>query len=155
MPGWRRASRRRGKAKAAPTIAVVRISFSFMRLVSAQVPGRCVVYHSERAGSRERTFSSDIDYSRRPAASALLLRPVIDEREALPLVLELREVAPAAVLALLLAGRHARLRRPDGDARRGNARAADGRRVLGDKPPLTGSMSYCETMPGSVGWPVT
>jgi hypothetical protein len=39
---------------------------------------------------------------RSPAAR---LRAVVDERDALPLVLELREVAPAAVLALRLGGR--------------------------------------------------
>src|SRR6185503_10748419 len=41
---------------------------------------------------------------------ALVLRTALNERHALPLVLELREVAPAAVLALPLAGRHARQR---------------------------------------------
>ena len=40
---------------------------------------------------------------RQPGGSRL--RAVVDERDALPLVLELREVAPAAVLALLLRGR--------------------------------------------------
>ena len=59
-----------GKAKATPTIAVVRISFSFMVAPLGPSPWWSVIYHSERAGSRERTFSSDIAYSDSPAVSA-------------------------------------------------------------------------------------
>ena len=58
-----------GKAKAAPTVAVVRISFSFMVAPLDPSPWRFVVYHSERGGSRERAFSCDIAYSDSPAAS--------------------------------------------------------------------------------------
>ena len=58
-----------GKAKAVPTIAVVRISFSFMVAPLDPRPWRFLVYHSERAGSRERRFCSDSDYSDSPAAS--------------------------------------------------------------------------------------
>jgi hypothetical protein len=52
-----------------PTTAVVRISFSFIVAPLDLSPWRFVVYHSERAGSRRRRFSSDIAYSERPAAS--------------------------------------------------------------------------------------
>ena len=52
-----------GKAKATPTVAVVRISFSFMVAPLDPSPWRFVVYHSERAGSRERRFSSDIAHA--------------------------------------------------------------------------------------------
>src|SRR5512132_1488080 len=48
-----------GKAKATPTVAVVRISFSFMMAPLDPSPWRFVVYHSEGVGSRERRFSSD------------------------------------------------------------------------------------------------
>ena len=58
-----------GNAKASPTVAVVRMSFSFMTAPLDPSPCWFVVYHSERAGSRERTFSSDIAYSDSPAAS--------------------------------------------------------------------------------------
>jgi hypothetical protein len=59
-----------GKAKATPTIAVVRISFSFIVAPLGASPWRFVVYHSNWAGSRERTFSSDIAYSDSPAPFA-------------------------------------------------------------------------------------
>ena len=52
-----------GKAKAVPTIAVVRISFSFMVAPLDPSPWRFVVDHSERASSRERTFSCDIAHA--------------------------------------------------------------------------------------------
>ena len=72
---WQRQPVRRfemlGKAKATPTVAVVRISFSFMVAPLDLSPWRFVVYHSERAGSRERTFSSDIAYSESPGSALL------------------------------------------------------------------------------------
>ena len=62
-----------GKVKAIPTIAMVRISFSFMVAALDPSPWR-LAYYSGRAGSREWTFSSDIAYSDSPAALRQLVR---------------------------------------------------------------------------------
>ena len=50
-------------------IAVVRIALSFITAPLDPSPWWFGVYHSERAGSREKTFSCDIAYSDSPAAS--------------------------------------------------------------------------------------
>src|SRR5262245_34710350 len=83
-------------------------------------------------------FSSEAipsSYYRGPAA---LLRAVVDERDALPLVLEVRAVAPAAGLALVFGGRQGRPRLADLAGRGGLGAAVEVGEVADEVPDVVG-----------------